>query len=236
MYLERAAERDENKPFDKFVRSKTRLSLDPEDMPTAKKQKKSRSTREPEENIIESIVKFRHEDGKELFLIKWKGYSCKDNTWEPIENLDNYPGILKEFLVNEELKYCDKIVELKEELSFGDLLSEDNLISRLSEVQETELSELRSTIIVKLISMITLPEEYESFATQLVEETREILQLYVLSRKICRQLMKLKQWEEHINQVDKSKRLLVENIADLAGPPENFTYINQSCICSKEKT
>lgn len=229
LYRERAAEKDETLFFEKFVRSKKRrLSLETEEMPAAKKQKKSRHTREPEEFIIERIVKMKFDGGRELFYIKWKGYSHSDNTWEPIENLDNCPAILSEFLVDEEVKHCDKIEQLTRELSFGDLLSEEKLISRLDEVQETELVQLKNLLRVKLISMITLPEVYESYATDLVQDTREVLQLYTLTRKRCRQLMKLKQWEEHINQVDKSKKLVVENDADLAGPPENFTYINQS--------
>lgn len=229
MCCERAAERDENTIFEKFLKTKKRrLSLDPEDMSTAKKQKKNKKTREPEEFIIEKIIKFKYENGQELFLVKWTGYSSNDNTWEPIENLDNCPGILKEFLLREEVQYCDRIQQLKQELSFGELLSDENLINRLSEVQETELTQLRNTLTVKLIAMITLPEKYETFAAELVQDTRELLQLYTLTRKRCRQLIKLKQWEEHINQVDKSKRLVVENDADLAGPPENFTYINQS--------
>lgn len=229
MYRERAAERDENTYFEKFVRSKKRrLSLEAEDTPTARKQKKIKYTKEPEEYIIEKIVDFKYEDGKELFLIKWKGYSHNDNTWEPIENLKNCPTVLKEFLLSVELQYCDKIEQLKEELSFGDLLSEENLTNRLSEIEETDLSQLKSTLTVKLITIITLPGQYESYATELVQDAREILQLYVSTRKRYRQLMKLRQWEEHINQVDKSKKLVVENIADLAGPPENFTYINQS--------
>ncbi|KOB71065.1 putative heterochromatin protein isoform 2 [Operophtera brumata] len=228
LYTERAAERDEITFFDKTQRSKKRrLSIDPEDTPTAKKQKK-RNSKEPEEYIIEKIVDFKYEDGDELFFVKWKGYSNSDNTWEPIENLNNCPAILREYLVSEEVKYCDRIEELKEELSFGGLLSEDNLINRLNEVPENDLTELRNTLTIKLISMINLPEECECFATELVQDTREILQLYVLTRKRCRQLINLKQWEEHINQVDKNKKLVVENDADLAGPPENFTYINQS--------
>lgn len=227
MYSERAAERDEILFFEKNLKSKKRtLSHDPEDMPSAKKQK--RNAKKPEEYIIEKIIDFKYEDGNELFFIKWKGYNSYDNTWEPIENLNNCPGILREYLVSEEVKYCEKIEQLKEELSFGGLLSEDNLIDRLNEVEENELTELKNTLTIKLISMITLPEEYECFASELVQDTREILQLYVLTRKRCRQLIKLKQWEEHMNQVDKSNRLVVENDADLSGPPENFTYINQS--------
>lgn len=229
LYYERAAERNEHLLFEKFVRSKKRrLSIDHQDNgPAAKKQKRNKQDRE--EYIVEKIDNFMFEDGKEFFYVKWKGYPNSDNTWEPIENLDNCPDVIREFVVKEEVKYCDKIVKLKEELSFDNLLSEDNLLNRLDEVQDTELSRLKDALTLKLIAILNLPTAAECYATELVQDTRDILQLYVVTRKRCQQLIKLTQWEEHLNQVDNCKKIAIENNADLAGPPENFTYINQ-CI------
>ena len=31
------------------------------------------------------------------YLVKWKGYPSKDNTWEPEGNLDNCKGAIKKF-------------------------------------------------------------------------------------------------------------------------------------------
>uniref|UniRef100_A0A2H1VHL5 protein-synthesizing GTPase n=1 Tax=Spodoptera frugiperda TaxID=7108 RepID=A0A2H1VHL5_SPOFR len=104
-----------------------------------------------------------------------------------------------------------------------------NLIKRFDEIEGNDILKLKETLTLKLLTMIILPEECEAEATELVQETRDLLQLYVVTRKRCQQLMKLRKWEAHLNQVDKSKKLLVENNFDLAGPPENFTYINQ-CI------
>ncbi|CAG8666102.1 12676_t:CDS:2, partial [Acaulospora colombiana] len=50
---------------------------------------------EPERYEVENVLSRRWEDGQELFLIQWKGYS-KD-TWEPRENLDNCPELLERF-------------------------------------------------------------------------------------------------------------------------------------------
>nr|CAB98199.1 putative heterochromatin protein [Scoliopteryx libatrix] len=227
MYRERANERHENIFFEKLRRSKKRkLSIESEDdivMPASKKQKKRKKS---QEFIIEKILDFKFQEGKEYFHIKWKGWPDSENTWEPIENLDNCPEVLTEFLVNQELRYCDKIEKLKAEISFGDLLSEDNLLKRLEEVEESDITKLKETLILKMISMISLSECNEEYATELVEDTRDTLQLYCLIRKRCQQLIKLQNWEDHINQVDKSKKLSVENNVDLAGPPVNFTYIN----------
>lgn len=47
---------------------------------------------------VEKIVDVRYyEDGDREFLIKWKGFSSKENTWEPEENL-NCQAKLKKFL------------------------------------------------------------------------------------------------------------------------------------------
>ncbi|XP_021181747.3 histone-lysine N-methyltransferase SUV39H2 isoform X1 [Helicoverpa armigera] len=229
MFRERADERDENLFFEKLKRSKKRnfcADSEDEDAPAPKKQKKNR--KDSEEFIIEKILEFKFEHGKEYFYIKWKGWPDSENTWEPIEHLDNCPSILKQFLSDEELRHCNKMDQLKNEISFDNLLSEENLLKRFDEIESNDIVKLKESLTLKLLSMIILSEEYESFATDLVQETRDILQLYVVSRRRCQQLMKLQKWEEHINQVDKSKKLLVENNFDLAGPPENFTYINQS--------
>ncbi|XP_035450340.1 histone-lysine N-methyltransferase Su(var)3-9 isoform X1 [Spodoptera frugiperda] len=231
MYRERADVKDEYEFLEKLKRAKKRnLSFEIEEeasMPPPKKQKKN--SQEPQEYIIEKILDFKYESGKEYFHIKWKGWPDSENTWEPIEHLDNCPGVLREFLVEEELKYCNEIENLKEELSFDNLLSEENLIKRFDEIEGNDILKLKETLTLKLLTMIILPEECEAEATELVQETRDLLQLYVVTRKRCQQLMKLRKWEAHLNQVDKSKKLLVENNFDLAGPPENFTYINQ-CI------
>lgn len=37
---------------------------------------------------------------QEEYFVKWKGYSAKDNTWEPKENLKNCQGALDKFEAN----------------------------------------------------------------------------------------------------------------------------------------
>ena len=48
---------------------------------------KQDQSEEQEEYAVEKIVDKRYLNGRINYLIKWKGYDDKDNTWEPIDNL-----------------------------------------------------------------------------------------------------------------------------------------------------
>ncbi|XP_045509907.1 histone-lysine N-methyltransferase SUV39H2-like [Colias croceus] len=230
MFRARAHERDEHMFHEKIRRANKRILPPMPDLtpgkPPAKKRKKDIQDRK--EFIVESILDFKFQNGLEYFYIKWKGWPDSENTWEPIENLDNCPEILRKFLLEKEELYCERFEKLENELSFDNLLSEENLITRIDEFENFSHFELKEKLILKYLIMISLTISEESHVTDLVQETRDTLQLYTMTRKRCQQLMALKQWEEYLNQVDKCKKLCVENEVDLAGPPENFTYINES--------
>jgi len=47
--------------------------------------------------IVESILDKKIENGKTLYLIKWEGYDSDQNTWEPIEHLENVRSMVHKF-------------------------------------------------------------------------------------------------------------------------------------------
>jgi len=53
---------------------------------------------------VETILNKRTNRGRTEYLIKWKGYSTKESTWEPLSNLKN----IKEIIQKYELKFGKK--------------------------------------------------------------------------------------------------------------------------------
>jgi len=50
-----------------------------------------------EEFEVEKILNKRMVRGKEKFLVRWKGYTAEEDTWESRENLENAEELVKEY-------------------------------------------------------------------------------------------------------------------------------------------
>lgn len=50
-----------------------------------------------EEFEVEKILDHKLVRGREYFLIRWRGFSAFEDSWEPLKNLENAPEILSEY-------------------------------------------------------------------------------------------------------------------------------------------
>jgi len=58
---------------------------------------------------VEKILNKRIVQGKEKFLVRWKGYTVEEDTWESRENLGNVKELVEEF----EREYREEAKELR---------------------------------------------------------------------------------------------------------------------------
>jgi len=64
-----------------------------------------------EEFKVEKIINKRTVRGKEKFLVRWKGYTAEEDTWENRENLENAKELVEEF----EKIYGEGVKELRQQ-------------------------------------------------------------------------------------------------------------------------
>ena len=62
-----------------------------------------------EEFKVEKILNKRTIRGKEKFLVRWKGYTTQEDTWENRKNLENAKKLVEEF----EREYREEVKELR---------------------------------------------------------------------------------------------------------------------------
>jgi len=64
-----------------------------------------------EEFEVEKILNKRTVRGKKKFLVRWKGYTAEEDTWENRENLENAKELVEEF----EREYREEVKELRQQ-------------------------------------------------------------------------------------------------------------------------
>ena len=52
-----------------------------------------------EEYEVEAVLGHRGKPGRRTFLIRWKGYSAAEDTWEPERNLGNTQPLITEYKI-----------------------------------------------------------------------------------------------------------------------------------------
>ncbi|XP_077977365.1 histone-lysine N-methyltransferase SUV39H2-like [Glandiceps talaboti] len=95
---------------------------------------------EEDEYEVQKIVDYvRDEKGRDWYFVKWKGYSSKENTWEPLANLMNCKKKLKKFhKAHEEEKLNSKQHKKKRQLSEESLRNSQDY-KRLKQEEEEEI-------------------------------------------------------------------------------------------------
>ena len=68
-----------------------------ESAPQTTKAQKVEIEPETQEYEVEKILDKDQIDSQDHWLVKWKGFLYTKNTWEPIENLQDAQGALKDF-------------------------------------------------------------------------------------------------------------------------------------------
>lgn len=186
---------------------------------------------EPEATFeIESIWGYRNIEGKQEFLVKWLGYPFTDNTWEPLENLDNCSFIVNEFLISY------GISELR---GRGEALvrSQDQHPTLQDTFSSASIRAAQQAVATQ--SAISLPPRPRSPArrsSRSVSRSRR-------ARNASRSPSRLEDVEsmyhtrvrdpelrafERLFKDSKGPDIIVENTVDSEGRPKHFKYINDS--------
>ncbi|KAG5890552.1 hypothetical protein JTB14_028303 [Gonioctena quinquepunctata] len=193
---------------------------------------KSRKLRPNKENVtykkefvVEKILaqEFDISTKSLMFLVKWKGYSMEQNTWEPLEHLTHCTLLLTQFLA--ESLGSQVLDTLCDKLNISNTLSDQNLVEILK-IDNLDNIPDKLHLQEKLLRLLATPPKERHIHK--LEEGKKAILMYQLLLKREAQLKKLNNWEEMINKMDKGEAVItVENKVDLECPPEGFTYINE---------
>ncbi|XP_018328205.1 histone-lysine N-methyltransferase Su(var)3-9 isoform X1 [Agrilus planipennis] len=174
------------------------------------------------EYIVEQILAHKYENGTHMFLVKWKGWSEKNNTWEPLHHLERCPSVLGNFITdmlgNQALKSLCKMLKVSN--NFPEKILESLIPSEGFSALPKKLSIQRELLTV----LSACPKEKH---TKKLKRGKEALLIYFLHLKREIQLNRLAIWEQEMNKVACENAVIkVENNVDLEGPPIDFVYIN----------
>lgn len=186
---------------------------------------------------VERILDHRKvQNGKILYLVKWKGWPNESSTWEPEENLTN----CKQMLGNYHATYQRQKVE---PTSCGLPTSEDveNFKKSLGQPTEGMLESLMKSfsrrgflkytvpkekdIDNKIIELLKLP--YDRRTPVMVQKIKDALMVREFHFKRLEQLANLRVFEMEMNCLSTDKACItVENEVDLEEAPTSFIYLN----------
>ncbi|KAF9545296.1 Eukaryotic translation initiation factor 2 subunit 3 [Mortierella hygrophila] len=179
---------------------------------------------------IESIWGYRNIEGKQEFLVKWLGYPVSDNTWEPLENLDNCPFIVNEFLVSYGI--CELRGRAEASVRPQDLRpTVQDTFSSASILATQQAAATRSALLFRPQSKSPAHRSSRSISrsrrarnTSHSPSRLESVESKYQTRVRDRELRAF----EILFKDSKGPEIIVENTVDSAGRPKHFKYINDS--------
>nr|XP_012145504.1 PREDICTED: histone-lysine N-methyltransferase SUV39H2-like isoform X1 [Megachile rotundata]XP_012145505.1 PREDICTED: histone-lysine N-methyltransferase SUV39H2-like isoform X1 [Megachile rotundata] len=172
---------------------------------------------------VEQILGKRERHGMLLYLIKWKNWDQKYNSWEPASNLVNCPDVLQQF----EKYRSDLLNTFQQKTKFypnqQDIETFFNGLKRNGKTLRSicvEVDDMFYNIQIFLKKKHDRDHKMES-------NIKHDILLMLLGDLRKAQLQSLKDWENEMNSITKGRPLIqVENLVDLEGPPQDFYYID----------
>lgn len=178
---------------------------------------------------VERIIQKYEKNDETFYLIKWKNWDIKYNTWEPSCNLTNCEDLLHEF----ENKRQKLINRFKAKTNFYPNTRdvEDFLVTQLlyKDISIDDVTSIASITVaddstyIEIRHYLNKPLRGSKLETKIKQQI-----LYMLLLELRRdQLESLQDWENEMNSITKNKPMIrVENLVDLEGAPQDFYYID----------
>ncbi|GFR00914.1 histone-lysine N-methyltransferase SUV39H2, partial [Trichonephila clavata] len=175
---------------------------------------------------VDMILEDKIEEGEKFYLVKWKNYELKYNTWEPEYHLTGcqvlisyYESIRKSSpqLTKDMLVHFISDLTTRKPYDFLTLTKLCNIISDTSEdrCDNTTITQLR----LKVKKVFEIPH------AKLFKIKNKLLELMRFSEKRKCVLLNLKEWEKNLNYYNPSPYIEVENNVDLEIAPDGFQFI-----------
>ncbi|XP_062559816.1 histone-lysine N-methyltransferase Su(var)3-9-like isoform X1 [Armigeres subalbatus] len=203
--------------------------------PLSASGKKRKSHSHPKANkdgeySVEEILDLQEISNAPYFHIKWRGYSSKSNTWEPLNNIRTCNSI-HEFLQYEVGAHKEEIDGIREEISKTEEYQaaikahETKTFKEMLEEYE-KFDPLAFDSDLVLYSKIRMngcknKRVYDRILANIGPE--------ISYKKRHEQIVKMKEFEDMINEFEPSSKIVLENLQDFDVPQQqNFKYIKEN--------
>ncbi|XP_033338541.2 histone-lysine N-methyltransferase SUV39H2 isoform X1 [Megalopta genalis] len=169
---------------------------------------------------VENILGKKELNGQLAYLIKWKNWSNKYNSWEPEPNLINCSDILEEF----EKRRLELLNHLQKTVNFYPNRQDiEQFVRKLTYGKKTIMSlSVRYDILSNALKSLKYATSDSKF--EFIKDGILRMLVFELRKK---QLESLLLWGKEMNTVTKGRPTIkVENFVDLEEGPQNFYYID----------